>query len=229
MLLVALLVFSGASGPTLAGAVGLPEAERPGEAVAPASEPVARIDVADSGRAVVDLSSATDLEVALDQRIAAAGAAASAKALNALAAARAPEPTAEATPAPTPAPVPTAAPAPTPEPTPEPTPAPTAAPAPEPVEEPPAAAPVSGPSGDQWAALRACESGGNYSVDTGNGYFGAYQFAPATWDWIASIADPSLVGVLPHLAAPAQQDAMAVALFQISGPGSWPVCGQHLV
>ncbi len=211
------------------------DVEPPDEVSAPAPEPIAQTAVSPAATPSVDLSGATDHEVALDERIAAAGAAASARALGALSVASSPESTPATTPEPSPvaAPAPTAAPAPPPEPTAAPTPDPTPdpTPTPEPVVEPQpvAVAPDSGPSADQWAALRACESGGNYAIDSGNGYFGAYQFAPSTWDWIAGIADPSLVGTLPHLAGPAQQDAMALALFNMSGAGSWPVCGQYLL
>ena len=37
------------------------------------------------------------------------------------------------------------------------------------------------PAGDVWARLRHCESGGNYTINTGNGFYGAYQFLPRTW------------------------------------------------
>lgn len=61
-------------------------------------------------------------------------------------------------------------------------------------------------------ALRTCETHGNYQAATGNGYYGAYQFLPATWNSIASKSGrPDLVGVLPSQASPADQDAMVVA------------------
>src|SRR5438045_553109 len=37
------------------------------------------------------------------------------------------------------------------------------------------------PTGDVWVQLRWCESGGNYATNTGNGFYGAYQFAAGTW------------------------------------------------
>lgn len=66
---------------------------------------------------------------------------------------------------------------------------------------------------NEWlAALRGCESGGNYRTNTGNGFYGAYQFMPATWDSIASkIGRDDLVGVLPSNASPADQDMMIIA------------------
>lgn len=66
---------------------------------------------------------------------------------------------------------------------------------------------------NEWlTALRGCETGGNYSRNSGNGYYGAYQFLPSTWNSIARKTGRSdLVGVMPHLAAPADQDAMVIA------------------
>jgi resuscitation-promoting factor RpfB len=78
--------------------------------------------------------------------------------------------------------------------------------------------------------VRACESGGRYTAVSANGlYHGAYQFLQETWDWVAGRAGRSdLVGVSPETAAPADQDAMARALWQARGPGQWPVCGAGL-
>lgn len=126
---------------------------------------------------------------------------------------------------PTPVPQPTATPQPTadPQPTPQPTAAPTSTPDPEPTADPPG-----GPTATQWAAVRACESGGNYSINTGNGYYGAYQFLPATWASLANSFMPQVAGILPHQASPAQQDAMAAELYRRYGRGQWPVCGLSL-
>ena len=86
--------------------------------------------------------------------------------------------------------------------------------------------PGDGPTPEQWAALRECESSGNYAAINSTGkYRGAYQFSQATWDWIASIHYPHLVGVDPAAASPADQDAMAAALYRTQGPdGAWPNC-----
>lgn len=86
-----------------------------------------------------------------------------------------------------------------------------------------------GPSAEEWAALRDCESGGDYSIASSSGrYRGAYQFVQSTWDSVAGRNDPTLVGVDPADAAPADQDAMARALYHEAGAGPWPVCGRHL-
>ncbi len=86
-----------------------------------------------------------------------------------------------------------------------------------------------GPSAEEWAALRNCESGGDYSIVSSSGrYRGAYQFARTTWDSVAERNNPSLVGVDPARASPAEQDAMALGLYREAGAGPWPVCGRHL-
>ncbi len=89
-------------------------------------------------------------------------------------------------------------------------------PAPTPVPTPPAS-----PLGGVWAELRQCESGGNYAIDTGNGYYGAYQFSAATWH---GLGFPGL----PNQAAPAVQDQAAVELQARSGWGQWPACSRRL-
>jgi hypothetical protein len=62
--------------------------------------------------------------------------------------------------------------------------------------------------------LRTCESGGNYQRNSGNGYYGAYQFLIGTWNRMAVynvvgfVNRPDLVGIRPDLASPADQDYM---------------------
>jgi hypothetical protein len=84
---------------------------------------------------------------------------------------------------------------------------------------------------DGWAALRNCESDGNYQINTGNGFYGAYQFTIGTWNAVAQIIDPAYVDVRPDQAPPAVQDRMASALrYEIAWGGwqHWPVCGQFV-
>lgn len=76
-------------------------------------------------------------------------------------------------------------------------------------------------SGLDWEALRECESGNNYRIDTGNGYYGAYQFNLSTW---ASYGPPGN----PAQAPPAEQDRRAKALYAARGAQPWPVCGRLL-
>jgi hypothetical protein len=93
----------------------------------------------------------------------------------------------------------------------------------------PAPALPPGPSAEAWAALRDCESNGNYAITNPSGtYRGAYQFDRSTWDSVASRHAPGLVGVDPAAAAPADQDAMAYALYGERGARPWPHCGRHL-
>lgn len=74
---------------------------------------------------------------------------------------------------------------------------------------------------NEWLlALRVCESGGAYDRNSGNGFYGAYQFMISTWDRIAPKAGrPDLVGVRPDLASPADQDMMIVANTKLSSGG----------
>ncbi len=72
-----------------------------------------------------------------------------------------------------------------------------------------------------WAALRKCESNGNYAINTGNGFYGAYQFAAGTWRKLGFSG-------LPHEAAPAVQDEAARKLQASSGWGPWPACSRKL-
>jgi hypothetical protein len=120
--------------------------------------------------------------------------------------------------------------APKPKPTPKPKPKPTQyvvveAPAPvtpSPVVTTTTAAPVvTAPAGGAWYQLRACESGGNYAEDTGNGYYGAYQFALSTWYGLGFTG-------LPSDASPATQDAAAAELQAEAGWGQWPTCSAEL-
>lgn len=74
-----------------------------------------------------------------------------------------------------------------------------------------------GGAGGSWAAIRQCESGGNYSDNTGNGYYGAYQFSASTWHSLGYSG-------LPSDASPSVQDQAAQQLQARSGWGQWPVC-----
>jgi hypothetical protein len=74
---------------------------------------------------------------------------------------------------------------------------------------------------DEFRRLAQCESGGNYSINTGNGYYGAYQFSAGTWRSLG-------YGGLPHQASPAVQDEAAAKLQARSGWGQWPACSRKL-
>ena len=74
---------------------------------------------------------------------------------------------------------------------------------------------------NEWlSALRSCESGGAYDRNSGNGFYGAYQFMIGTWDRIApKVGRADLVGVRPDLASPADQDMMIIANTKLSSGG----------
>ncbi len=67
------------------------------------------------------------------------------------------------------------------------------------------------------------ESGGNYgAVSPGGTYMGGFQFSQATWNQAAELAGmPQLVNVPPNQATPAQQDDLAIALYQADGQQPW--------
>jgi len=74
---------------------------------------------------------------------------------------------------------------------------------------------------DDFAALRMCESGGNYATNTGNGYYGAYQFDLGTWHGLGYSG-------LPSDASPATQDEAARKLQAERGWSPWPACSAKL-
>lgn len=83
---------------------------------------------------------------------------------------------------------------------------------------------IPGPPGSlaqDFAKLRMCESSNEYSINTGNGYFGAYQFSLSTWQGLG------LTG-LPSNATPAEQDAAAYKLYREAGWSPWPACSAML-
>jgi hypothetical protein len=84
-----------------------------------------------------------------------------------------------------------------------------------------ASASTSSLSGGVWAELRQCESGGNYQDNTGNGYYGAYQFDQSTWNSLG-------LSGLPSQASPATQDQAAKDLQARDGWAPWPSCSRKL-
>lgn len=74
-------------------------------------------------------------------------------------------------------------------------------------------------TGYPLAAIRQCESGGNYATDTGNGFYGAYQFTLGTWASVGGAGNPAA-------ASPAEQDKRAAMLYASRGAQPWPVCGR---
>lgn len=84
-------------------------------------------------------------------------------------------------------------------------------------------APVSDgyPTNAQLYQLRVCESTDNYGANTGNGYYGAYQFSPVTWWWLGYTG-------YPHEAPAWQQDEAVRYLYSLMGWSPWPACSQYL-
>jgi hypothetical protein len=95
-----------------------------------------------------------------------------------------------------------------------------------PQADPPAVTPVSAPppvssGGVNWSAIAACESGGNWSADTGNGFYGGLQFTEQTWlAYGGGAYAPSA-----NLASASEQIAVAERVLAGQGIGAWPVCG----
>lgn len=98
----------------------------------------------------------------------------------------------------------------------------------EPAEERPAprVAPQRASRGGQrtsldWAALRRCESGGDYTNRRNPTYRGAYQFDRSTWASAGGTGDPAD-------ARPEEQDMRARRLYSQRGAQPWPACGSRL-
>lgn len=77
-----------------------------------------------------------------------------------------------------------------------------------------------------YTALAECESGNDPGADTGNGFVGAVQWLPSTWDAAAVAAGrPDLVGAHVPGVDPATQQRIAKVWWWVSDPdGQWPVC-----
>lgn len=71
-----------------------------------------------------------------------------------------------------------------------------------------------------WDAVAACESGGNWSIATGNGYYGGLQFTMGTWRANGGSGSPQ------H-ASRDEQIRVAENVLRSQGIGAWPVCGRR--
>ena len=80
---------------------------------------------------------------------------------------------------------------------------------------------ASAPSGSVWTRLAACESGGNWAANTGNGYYGGLQFSLSSWRAVGGSG-------YPHHASAATQIAMGQRLQARQGWGAWPGCSAEL-
>ena len=71
-----------------------------------------------------------------------------------------------------------------------------------------------------WDAVAACESGGNWAINTGNGYYGGLQFTMGTWKANGGSGSP-------HGASREEQIRVAENVLRSQGIGAWPVCGRR--
>jgi LysM repeat protein len=82
---------------------------------------------------------------------------------------------------------------------------------------------ASAASSVNWDAVAQCESGGNWHINTGNGYYGGLQFTRGTWAGYGG----SQYAPTAHQATREQQIAIAEKVMGGQGIGAWPVCGKR--
>jgi nucleoid-associated protein YgaU len=87
-----------------------------------------------------------------------------------------------------------------------------------------AAGNASAATASEWDAVAQCESGGNWSINTGNGYYGGLQFSASTWAAYGGTA----YAASADQATKAQQIEIAEKVLAGQGKGAWPVCGTGL-
>ncbi|MFF0277901.1 transglycosylase family protein [Streptomyces sp. NPDC094447] len=83
---------------------------------------------------------------------------------------------------------------------------------------------ASAATASEWDRVAACESGGNWSINTGNGYYGGLQFSASTWAAYGGTAYASTA----DQASKSQQIAVAEKVLAGQGKGAWPSCGVGL-
>ncbi|MFD4972337.1 transglycosylase family protein [Streptomyces sp. NPDC058424] len=83
---------------------------------------------------------------------------------------------------------------------------------------------ASAATASEWDAVAQCESGGNWSINTGNAFYGGLQFTNSTWAGYGGTAYASRA----DLASKSQQIAVAEKVLAGQGKGAWPVCGKGL-
>jgi hypothetical protein len=76
----------------------------------------------------------------------------------------------------------------------------------------------------EWDTVAHCESGGNWAINTGNGYQGGVQFSPSTW----SAHGGGEFAPAANMATKEEQIAVAERVLGTQGRGAWPVCGRGL-
>ncbi|MFD2094220.1 transglycosylase family protein [Blastococcus deserti] len=75
-----------------------------------------------------------------------------------------------------------------------------------------------------WDGVAECESGGNWSINTGNGYYGGLQFSQSTWEAYGGLE----FAPRADLATKEQQIVVAERTLDGQGVGAWPTCGKYL-
>ncbi|WP_432074426.1 transglycosylase family protein [Streptomyces wuyuanensis] len=83
---------------------------------------------------------------------------------------------------------------------------------------------ASAATASEWDAVAQCESGGNWSINTGNGYYGGLQFSASTWAAYGGTAFASTA----DQASKSQQIQIAEKVLAGQGKGAWPNCGTGL-
>ncbi|MFE7459153.1 transglycosylase family protein [Streptomyces sp. NPDC057554] len=83
-----------------------------------------------------------------------------------------------------------------------------------------AASPAGAASGEVWEKVAACESSGNWAINTGNGYYGGLQFSGSTWAAFGG----TQYAPRADLATRDQQIAIAERVLDGQGPKAWPTC-----
>ncbi|WAX79653.1 transglycosylase family protein [Streptomyces sp. KMM 9044] len=87
-----------------------------------------------------------------------------------------------------------------------------------------AAGSASAATAAEWDTVAQCESGGNWSINTGNGYYGGLQFSGSTWAGYGG----TKYAATADQASKAQQIEIAEKVLAGQGKGAWPVCGKGL-
>ncbi len=76
----------------------------------------------------------------------------------------------------------------------------------------------------EWDRVAQCESGGNWAINTGNGYHGGLQFSPSTWSGHGG----QKYAATAYQATKGQQIEIAENVLANQGKGAWPTCGVGL-
>ncbi|MCO1337687.1 hypothetical protein BJH93_02095 [Kocuria polaris] len=84
-----------------------------------------------------------------------------------------------------------------------------------------AAVPANAAPASTWDAVAECESGGDWSINTGNGYYGGLQFSMSTWEAFGGTGNPAD-------ASKSAQIAVAEQVLASQGWGAWPACSAKL-